>query len=223
MNKIWDKIEDLALQFIERFSRTGEQISADNKDGWQNYLFNSQRYRRAHVEIVDYRTTKNIYILHTTIFPHYNDPSPIYGFDAICGRNKITGAFHDFSNGGQSDHYMMTWFGDKTKDLTWSKPRDLPQWAQQIFSENMIAAGNLHDVSEVGSLYNIALESLDYYLENVGLSQTCGSSYVMAQNRYCYYQKQNPLVAKSMISMGIPEPIIIKFIDDVLFPEYTKY
>lgn len=223
MNKIWDKVEDLALKFIERFSQTGEQISTDNTDGWQNYLFNSNRYRRAHVEIVDYRNTKNIYILHTTIFPHYNDPSPIYGFDAICGRNKITGAFHDFSNGGESDHYMMTWFRGKTQPLTWSKPRNIPDWAKQIFSESMIAAGNLQDDSEVESLCNVASESLDYYLSNVGLSQICGGSYVMAQNRYCYYQKQNPLVAKSMISMGIPEPIIIKFIDDVLFPEHTKY
>jgi hypothetical protein len=41
----------------------------------------------------------------------------------------------------------------------------------------------------------------------------------MAQNRYCYYQKQNPQVVKSMVSMGVPEPVITKFVDEILFPE----
>jgi hypothetical protein len=41
----------------------------------------------------------------------------------------------------------------------------------------------------------------------------------MAQNRYCYWQKQNPHVIKSMISMGIPEDKMKQFVNEVLFPE----
>lgn len=222
MMEIWNKIESLAKHFEQQFDLTGEPIEGtlDDEFNWHNTLWSSLRYRRAHVEIVDKRDTHGIYILHTTVFPHYNDPSPIWGFDAICGKNKITGAFHDFSNGGDPTHEMMKWFGDTVKLLKWSKPRTLPEWARQIFSENMVAAGNLQEEAEVDLLCHLAKVSLKYYLENVGITQTCGADFHMAQNRYCHYQKQNPQVVKSMVSMGIDEPVIVKFVDKVLFPEY---
>lgn len=223
MMQVWDKIEDLALTFIDRFSNTGVNYSSDNNNGWQNYLFQSSSYRRAHVEIVDYRTTHKIYILHTTVFAHYNDSSPIYGFDAVCGPNKITGAFHDFSSGGDPEHPMMHWFANSTKNYGWRKPRELPEWARQIFSQHMIAAGNIQEGKELDDLCTVALDNLNYYLENVGTTQDWPNDFHMAQNRYCYYQKQNPHVANSMIAMGVPETEIRKFIDEVLFPETQSY
>jgi hypothetical protein len=41
----------------------------------------------------------------------------------------------------------------------------------------------------------------------------------MAQNRYCYWQKKNPHVIRSMVAMGIEESVIKRFVDKVLFPE----
>lgn len=221
MTDIWNKIEQLAKDIEQRFDQTGTSIEGtlDEEYNWHNTLWTSMRYRRAHVEIVDKRETHGIYILHSTVFPHYNDPSPIWGFDAVCGRSKITGAFHDFSNSGDPNHHMMKWFSETTKNLSWSKPRQLPEWAKQIFSQDMIAAGNLQDEDEIDLLCHLAKITLKYYLENVGISQTCGADFHMAQNRYCYYQKQNPQVIKSMVAMGVPEPIILKFVDEVLFPE----
>lgn len=222
MMEIWNKIESLAKHFEQQFDLTGEPIEGnlDDEFNWHNTLWSSLRYRRAHVEIVDKRDTHGIYILHTTVFPHYNDPSPIWGFDAICGKNKITGAFHDFSNGGDPTHSMMKWFSDTVKLVKWTKPRTLPDWARQIFSLDMVAAGNIQEEAEVDLLCHLAKVSLKYYLENVGITQTCGADFHMAQNRYCHYQKQNPQVVKSMVSMGIDEPVIIKFVDKVLFPEH---
>lgn len=219
MTQVWDKIENLASTFIERFSATGTNYSSDNQNGWQNYLFQSPTYRRAHVEIVDFRNTHKIYILHTTVFAHYNDPSPIYGFDAVCGPSKITGAFHDFSSGGDSEHVMMKWFAEETKNYGWNKPRVLPVWAKQIFSPSMVAAGNVQEGSELDDLCTLGLKSLDYYLKNVGITQDWPNDYHMAQNRYCHYQKKNPHVVNSMVAMGVPEEQMIKFVDEVLFPE----
>jgi hypothetical protein len=222
MTQIWDKIEDLAKKIEHRLDSTGEPLEGtiDQNYDWHNTLWTSLRYRRAHVEIVDKRLTHKIYILHTTIFPHYNDPSPIFGFDAVCGPAKITGAFHDFSNGGDPSHPMMAWFRETNDEVSWSKPRDLPDWARQIFSDSMVAAGNLQNPDEVDQLCNLALKSLDYYLSNVGLTQTSGGDFHMAQNRYCHYQKQNPQVVRSMVSMGIEEPVIKRFVETVLFPEH---
>jgi hypothetical protein len=153
------------------------------------------------------------------VFAHFNDSSPIWGFDAVCGPNKITGAFHDFSSAGDPDHDMIKWFAEESKKLEWNKPRVLPDWAQQIFSPAMIAAGNVNDGAELDALCDMALRSLAYYLTNVGITQSADADYHMAQNRYCHYQKQNPHVIKSMVSMGVAESTMKQFVDEVLFPE----
>lgn len=218
--QIWNNIEDLADYIKTQFTKHGERvIEKEKKYNWFNEIYRSNKFRRAHIEIVDNRESHKIYILHCTIFPHYNDPSPIWGFDAVCGPKKITGAFHDFSWAGENDHSMMQWFQDYTNNLYWNKPRDLPYWAKQIFSKSMIAAGNLQEEQEVNQLCNIAKQSLNYYLDNIGLTQQSGSDYHMAQNRYCFYQKQNPHVINSMISMGVDEQIMKNFVNEVLFPE----
>jgi hypothetical protein len=84
----------------------------------------------------------------------------------------------------------------------------------------MVAAGNLQDEAEIDQLCSTALTTLDFYLSKVGYEQQSGADYHMAQNRYCHYQKQNPHVIKSMISMGVPEPTMQKFVQEILFPEF---
>ena len=220
MTAVWDKIAKLAVDIEQKFKETGEPLAGSAHEyNWYNSLYSSNRYRRAHVEIVDNRDTHNLYILHVTVFPHFNDPSPIYGFDAVCGPNKITGAFHDFSHAGDPQSPMYLWFKAQVHGLEWNKPRALPEWAQQIFSPAMVAAGNLQDETEIDQLCNTALTTLDFYLKNVGIGQQDVADYHMAQNRYCHWQKQNPHVVKSMVSMGVPEDKIRSFVRDVLFPE----
>jgi hypothetical protein len=220
MTVVWDKIGKLAADIEDKFKQTGEPLLGSQHDySWYNSLYTSARYRRAHVEIVDFRESHNIYILHCTVFPHFNDPSPIYGFDAVCGPNKITGAFHDFSNAGEPGHFMWLWFNAKVQGLEWNKPRQLPDWAQQIFSRGMVAAGNLQEEAEIDQLCSTALTTLDFYLSKVGFTQESGADYHMAQNRYCHYQKQNPHVIKSMVSMGVPEATMKRFVNEMLFPE----
>jgi len=222
MTAVWDKIQSLAQQIEQRFNSTGEPIQGtlDRDYDWHNQLWSSARYRRAHVEIVDFRETHNIYILHCTVFPHFDDPSPIYGFDAVCGPNKITGAFHDFSHAGDPTSFMYLWFKAQVNGLEWNKPRTLPDWAKQIFSPAMVAAGNVQEMHEVDQLCDTALTTLDFYLKNVGLDQQDAADFHMAQNRYCHYQKQNPHVIKSMVAMGVPEPKMKQFVQEILFPEF---
>ena len=222
MTIVWDKVSKLAADITEKFNATGEVINGSSEDqyGWHNTLWSGNSYRRAHVEIVDFRETYKIYILHVTVFPHFNDPSPIYGFDAVCGPNKITGAFHDFSHAGDPTSFMYLWFKARVNGLEWNKPRQLPEWAQAIFSPAMVAAGNLQDESEIDQLCATALTTLEFYLNNVGKEQQDVADYHMAQNRYCHYQKQNPHVINSMISMGVPEPKMKQFVREILFPEF---
>jgi len=221
MTAVWDKIEQLAKDIKSLFDATGEPIEGSLRSDyeWHNELWTGPRYRRAHIEIVDKRESHNIYILHCTVFPHFNDPSPIFGFDAVCGPNKITGAFCDFSSAGDSTHPMMKWFAHEVLYYNWQKPRDLPEWASSIFSPAMVAAGNVKIGEELDNLCELALRTLDFYLKNVGNTQQDLADYHMAQNRYCRYQKQNPHVIRSMVSMGVEESTMKRFVEEVLFPE----
>jgi hypothetical protein len=220
MTDVWGKISQLAEQFNHLLAKSGDPQVVNNPDyDWDNVIYKSNRYRRAHVEVVDRRDTHKIYILHCTVFPHYNDPSPVFGFDAVCGPNKITGAFLDYSAAGDRDHPMMRWFAEQTCNLEWNKPRDLPDWARAIFSPAMVAAGNVNTEAELDLLCDLALHTFNYYLSTVGHGQESGSDYHMAQNRYCRYQKQNPHVVRSMVAMGVPEPVITEFVENILFPE----
>ena len=221
MSEVWTKIQALAKHFEEQFNATGEPIKGtlDSDYEWHNQLWTSLAYRRAHLEIVDHRESHKLYIVHCTVFPHVNDPSPIWGFDAVCGMNKITGAFHDFSISGDPNSSMYLWFKERVSGVEWNKPRELPEWARMIFSPAMVAAGNLQESAEIDQLCQIAKESLDFYLKNVGIAQESMADFHMAQNKYCYWQKQNPHVVRSMVSMGIDEAKMKQFVQEVLFPE----
>lgn len=221
MTMIWNKMIDLSDHIITQFKNTGEQIddAASDKFPWANEIYRSNRYRRAHIDIVDAREDKKLWMMHVCIFPHFNDPSPIFGFDAVCGKNKITGVFHDFSPAGDHEHEMIKWFAKNTQELQWNKERELPDWAKSIFSPSMVAVSNVNTEEELDKVINTCLITLDFYLNHVGNSQQSMFDYHMAQNRYCYHQKQNPHTPKVMSSLGLDDRMVHEFIQEVLFPE----
>jgi len=221
VREIWTKLIKCSEQIIKKLQNTGEAVIEPNasKFPWANHVYTSMRYRRAHIDIVDARDTKKLWMMHVCVFPHTNDPSPIYGFDIIAGQHKISGAFHDFSSAGDPTHAMMQWFDDCVSNLDWKKERTLPNWAKQIFSPAMVAIGAVNTDDEVEKLIEVALTNLDYYLANVGNTQESLADFHMAQNRYCHYQKQNPHTPKVMVSLGFDEVTVHDFIQEVLFPE----
>jgi hypothetical protein len=222
MSTVWTQMKQCAetmQSMMEHAGYRAEDPSLGQYD-WENHVYHSNLFRRGHVEVVDKTTTHGIYILHATVFPHVDDPSPIWGFDAVCGKNKITGAFHDFSLVCES-HYMHDWFKETVSSVTWNKNRELPEWARNIFSPAMVAAGNISEQHELDNIIDLGIKTLDYYLHNVG-DRISGCDVKDRQNYYCQNQKQNPHVYRSMIAMGVPEATITKFVDQVLFPEIGK-
>ena len=157
MSKVWDTLIDIQHLLESEFGRTGQEIMEPgmdrfNQPGWINRVWTSNSYRRAHVDVVDARDTKGLWMMHCCIFPHIHNPAPIYGFDVVAGKNKMTGCFHDYSAAGDQFHPMMDWFGEYVKRLEWRRERELPDWAKRIFSPHMVAAGNVQDETELGRL-----------------------------------------------------------------------
>lgn len=214
MPTIFQQLEAAADRIKARLSQY-EEVQEGHSFSWPNYVYTDAKFRRAHLDIVDARDTKKLYMMHLCVFPHTNDPSPIYGFDIIAGPNKVTGAFHDFSPVGA--HELNSWFATKVAPFEWSKERELPEWAKAIFSGNMVAAGNIQEEAELEKVLALALDNLDYYLQHIG--ETLDFDYTSKQNWYCQNQKKNPHTPRVMASLGLNTDEVARFVEECLFPE----
>ena len=223
-SKVWDKLIEIQQLLESKFDETGTEIfeagmDRFNQPGWVNRVWTSGAYRRAHVDVVDARESKGLWMMHCCIFPHIHNPAPIYGFDVIAGKNKITGCFHDYSKAGDAEHPMMDWFADEAQKLEWNRTRKLPDWAERIFSPSMVAAGNVQDEQELEQIFAMAKTTLAHYLETVSETNNTANNTTEAQNFYCENQKQNPHTPRVMVSLGLSEDDVQHFIQECLFPE----
>jgi phycocyanobilin:ferredoxin oxidoreductase len=224
MSDVWDTLINIQQLLETEFGRTGTEINEPgmdrfNQPGWVNRVWTSDLYRRAHVDVVDARNTKGLWMMHCCIFPHLHNPAPIYGFDVVAGKNKITGCFHDYSAAGDKQHPMMDWFSEYVSNLEWRKVRELPEWATNIFSPSMVAASNVQAEEELGQITQMAKDTLAHYLETVAETNNTATDTTEAQNYYAINQKQNPHTPRVMASLGLNEDDVHVFIQDCLFPE----
>lgn len=223
-SNVWDTLIDIQHLLEDSFNKTGREIQEPgmdrfNQPGWVNRVWSSDSYRRAHVDVVDARETKGLWMMHCCIFPHTHNPAPIFGLDVVAGKSKITGFFHDYSSAGDSNHPMIDWFGDEVGKLEWRKQRELPDWAKRIFSAHMVAAGNVQSEEELEQIFALSKTTLAHYLETVGETNNTALDTTANQNYYCDNQKQNPHTPKVMASLGLNEDDVQVFIQECLFPE----
>lgn len=221
---VWDTLIEIQHLLEDSFARTGTEIFEPgmdrfNQPGWVNRVWTSQSYRRAHIDVVDARETKGLWMMHCCIFPHTHNPAPIFGFDVIAGKNKITGCFHDFSPAGDSEHELIDWFAGEVSRLQWNKTRKLPDWAERIFTPCMVAAGNVQKEEELDQIVALVKETTAVYLKHVGDTNNTAKNTADAQNYYAINQKQNPHTPRVMASLGLNEEDVAVFIQECLFPE----
>ena len=226
MSEVWDTLIKIQDRLIERFDATGTEVEEPgmdrfNQPGWINRVWSSEDYRRAHVDVVDARNTKGLWMMHCCVFPHLHNDGPIFGLDVIAGKNKITGYFHDYSPTTNPANEMIEAFGDEVAKLEWRKPRELPEWAKAIFTEHMVAAGNVNSTEELEQLLELSFTNIDDYLEHIGAFNHIGdvTKGKEAQNRYAHFQKQNPHTPRTMTSLGLDEEDVRVFVQECLFPD----
>lgn len=225
-DNVWDTLIKIQQYLESQFYATGSIVNEPgmdrfNQPGWVNKVWASNNYRRAHIDVVDARESKGLWMMHCCVFPHTHNPAPIFGFDVIAGKNKITGCFIDYSPAGDKGHPMIKHFGEEVSRYEWNKNRKLPDWAERIFSEHMVAVGNVSNENELNQLTSLAHILVNHYLENVGETNNTANDTIESQNYYCDNQKQNPHTSKVMISLGLSEEDVHVFIQDCLFPRVT--
>ena len=227
MSIIWDRLIECKDEIINIFNASAteyQELGLDhfNNDLWVNRVWHNDDVRRAHIDVVDARDSKGLWMMHVCVFPVLNNNGPIYGFDVIAGKNKMTGAFHDFSaSSGGTNHPMIDGYKEAVADFIPKKQRQLPEWATNIFTDKMLAAGNVSTEEEAVAIIELAQDNLRAYFDEIG--EFTGTADVVAttaaQNYYCHNQQQNPHTPRTMKSLGLNEEDVDRFCTDMLFPK----
>jgi phycocyanobilin:ferredoxin oxidoreductase len=229
MSTVWNTLIQCKDDIIDVFEEHATEIeepglSAFNQpdNGWINRVWANSDIRRAHIDVVDARDTKGLWMMHVCCFPVLHNDGPIYGFDVIAGKNKITGAFHDFSPSSTIDHPMIDGYKESVADFIPEKKRELPEWARNIFTGSMLAAGNVKQ-EEAEKIVEIAVNNLKSYFTEISSFTGNANTDITAgaQNYYCHNQQQNPHTPRVMKSLGLNEADVDKFCTDMLFPKLT--
>ena len=226
MSVIWDRLIECKDEIINIFEENATEFDEPglahfNNDLWINRVWRNNDVRRAHIDVVDARESKGLWMMHVCVFPVLNNDAPIYGFDVIAGKTKMTGAFHDFSASSTFDHPMIDGYKEAVADFIPKKQRQLPEWATNIFTDKMLAAGNVNTEEEAVAIIELAQNNLRAYFDEVGEFTGCGNrdEVIAAQNYYCHNQQQNPHTPRTMKSLGLDEADVDKFCTDMLFPK----
>ena len=227
MSVIWDRLIECKDEIIRIFDASATEFEEPglahfNNDLWVNRVWRNDDVRRAHIDVVDARDSKGLWMMHVCVFPVLTNGGPIYGFDVIAGKNKMTGAFHDFSaSSGGINHPMIEGYKEAVADFIPKKQRQLPEWATNIFTDKMLAAGNVSTEEEAVAIIELAQDNLRAYFDEIG--EFTGTADVVAttaaQNYYCHNQQQNPHTPRTMKSLGLDEADVDKFCTDMLFPK----
>jgi len=220
---LWEELIEFADEIHDLFSEY--YIEVDNSkhdqkfDGWEDSFWASTNIRKCHLKTI---ITDKMWLMHINIFPKDNFNIPILGFDIVATKSKISGSFFDYSPVSDQISSFDVFYKDNVKDLEWSRPRDLPQWATEIFSDHMIACGSLKQGDELDMLKSITMKLLHYYVfntVNVKSKMESVDSTKDRQNKYCINQKTNRRLHQAIDAMGIPEEKKLRYINNVLFEE----
>jgi phycocyanobilin:ferredoxin oxidoreductase len=201
-----EQIDGIARRLLAVIEKQQGVRAIQTEDfGWENYRFDSAKFRLAHVEIFN---QNKFSVVHCCIFPHISDPSPIFGFDVIAGENKITGVFMDLSPTVLPSKPFTT--------IAVEKSRDRPDWGS-IFSEHWLACRPTQ--AEMAQIGDEAVRVLENYLPTLG-----GVGLIhdikKAQNRYCLNQQQNEHTRKALVAL-LGDAGADRFMSEILFPTVT--
>ena len=198
-----DLVVGIANQLNKKILQQHQVYALQTEDfGWINYRYRSPKFRLAHIEIFN---QDKFCVVHCCVFPHSNDPAPIYGFDVIAGENKITGVFLDLS--------PITKPSTPFTAMKVERERERPEWGD-IFSPHWIACRPSYDEMQV--IGEEAIKVLTVYLTDLG-DVGVQRDIIKAQNHYCRQQQRNPHTKRALVNL-LGEERADYFMQTILFP-----
>lgn len=159
----------------------------------QNTCFQSQHFRKMHLELA--KVGSNLDILHCVMFPYPQYPLAMFGCDIVAGKAGISAAIVDLSptsgNKTLSADYQKKL--SNLAEITFQDRRDLPPWGD-IFSPFCLFIRPANSEEEMLFLHRVK-DFLTIHCQIATASQEVSASeklvYLQGQKNYCTQQQQN--------------------------------
>ena len=214
--KLKDRIHYHSEKFKELIESQNNVMEVLTDDyGWENYRYENDKFRLAHVERYSHR---GLQVVHITAFPREDSKAPIFGFDVVGyedeenGTSKISGVFIDWS---------PVMYEEKWHDSTWNKDRKLPVWAT-VFSESFIAVRPTED--EYEKIFEVGWEAFQKWMDKINSGEDMTDDVgeieeiIKNQNTYCEHQASNKRTMGALTA-NIGKEKAEYFMKEVLFPK----
>lgn len=224
-SQLFDKLRSLSESLISVFDKSMTRVENTKHiadlDGWADYFWKSPTIRKAHLKIIEPVGKNKLWLMHINVFPEYHVDLPIFGLDIVANPKKISGCFCDYSPLTDNWHPYLDKFHFVTRDLSWTKAREMPPWAKEIFSTNIIGAGSIREGEETDQLCDMAQQLTNFYCMEMDNPQYQKKwiNTLISQNKYCKNQKMNKMLHSSILAMGISEERKNQYVENVLFEE----
>lgn len=216
MKTLLSVFNELTQIASKRTSLSTIKSKAENSE-WINLKFETGSIRYGHLEYFKSNNDK-VEVVHSTCYPQFNVPLPIFGFDIISLNRKITGIFCDVTP-SPYDHPILRSMLSSYYNAHKNSIRTLPEWAE-FFSPQFIAVSPTED-----SWVNISeqcenlFEKYLIYSERITdrLDKKESLLHKEGQNNYSKQQQKNTKTMKAL-SAYIGEDAAKAFVEKVLFP-----
>jgi len=219
---IWDhfiELEGCMSTMMEGFCGLPvDSVNLPSTGNHINKVYRSNKVDLAHISLIDMRAEKKMWMMHVACFAKPNFPMPIYGFDVIVGKNKVTGCFHDMSPtlGKLLPSIAFEKFKQTVAPFIPKRERELPPWAKEIFSNHMVVAGATDEPKEIENLCRMGRENLHSWFSEVDAKEVnhfpnIVQTYNTALTKYCDNQLKNTNSKNVMVSLGLEEDYVTRF------------
>jgi hypothetical protein len=208
MSEIWSTFIDIHRSFEEQLDSSGIELydpvlKESNQAGWSNRVWNSSKYRWAHISVIDTRKTTGMWIMQCCIIPHTHNSAPIYRFNVIAERDKITEFRHEFIPTSDANHSLINWFSSEVKLVE-------------------CLLDNIQELDKLDVIFEIAEKSINYYLSVIENTSNTTTDTSDDQNYYLSTQTLNPITIQVLTHLGLDNNYIQSVINNCMFPTVSE-
>ena len=210
----WNENLDLKEKEISEEFRRVEKTSDEEEVYIENYVWESEKFRKVHLEIAQMKS--GLDILHTNMYPRYQYDIPIFGADIVASSKSVGAAIVDISSIREDRSLPEQYEILNILDTEFQEDKKMPDWGD-VFSEYCVFVRPTED--EYDKFVNTAFTYLNYHCVisyNTKENWEKVSDNYAGHKYYCEKQRKNNKTRRVLESIfGVD--YADKYISEMLF------
>lgn len=212
--KSWSEHLDLVeLEIPEDFRKIEFKTDDENVE-IENYMWESEKFRKIHLEVAKMKSGLNI--LHTNMYPRYEYNIPIFGADIVASSKSVGASIVDISSIEKDKSLPKEYEILDIIDTNFEEDKKMPEWGD-VFSKYCVFVKPKE--YEYQKFVNIAFTYLNYHCAISNLTKP-NFDYIQKNYEghlhYCEKQRKNDKTRRVLKSI-FGEEFADKYISEMLF------